>query len=308
MSTAGIDVSKLHLDCHITPSQQSLRVPNTPAGLAQLVASFTASDVHRVLLEATGGYERLARRLLGQAGLEVLCVNPARARSFAKAMGIRAKTDPIDAAMLAQFATCLPGCPATPMSIERDELNELIKQRDAFVQQRDDNKRRLHQTEFAQVTATFEAVIHFLQEQIKLLDKLIHQSISRLDPVKVKQLMALQGIGPVTAAVLLCYLPELGTLERRQISALVGVAPYNRDSGSKSGVRQIWGGRSRVRSGLYMSIWTVIRFNPYFKEKYQALRERGKCPKVAVVACMRLLITQLNAMLRDGTPWRHGNA
>lgn len=308
MSTAGIDVSKEHLDCHTIPSEQSFQVPNTPAGLAQLVACLAASGVHRVLLEATGGFERLARHKLGEAGLEVLCVNPARARNFARAMGIRAKTDSIDAAVLAQFATCLPLCPATPYSVERNELSELIKQRDGFVQQRDDNKRRLLQAECAQVITTFETVIGFLQGQIRLLDRLIQQYINKLDQAKVRQLMAVQGIGPITAAVLLCYLPELGTLERRQISALVGVAPYNRDSGHMSGVRKIWGGRGRVRRGLYMSIWTVIRLNAHFKAKYQALRERGKCPKVAAVACMRLLITQLNAMLRDGTPWRHANA
>ncbi|PHN52480.1 transposase [Pseudomonas sp. ICMP 8385] len=249
-------------------------------------------------------------------------------------MGKTAKTDPIDAAVLADFAEVLHGSREKRISPEREALRELIQLREHFVQQRDDNKRRLQQAQLPAVVTATQDHIRYLKTQIKALEKYITHSMLELDAEKANRLMSVKGIGMVAAASLLVYLPELGELDRREVAALAGIAPYNDDSGNHNGkrqiyggrgrvrhalymsswvviryqadfkTRQIYGGRGRVRHALYMSSWVVIRYQADFKTRYEALRERGKSAKVALIACMRILLIRLNAMLRDGTEWR----
>jgi transposase len=301
--SVGIDVSKATLDVGIWPERNTFQLANTAEGISGLITCLHELDLDRVLLEASGGYEKMAFSALKQAGFDTICVNPTRSRQFAQAMGYKAKTDKIDALMLAQFAQKLDQYESQEPSAERDALAELVKQRDRFVQQRDDNKRRRQQARSPVVIAHFDALIKYLDEQIKRLEKDIERALKGLDSQKAERLISVKGIGLITAASLMAYLPELGTLGRGQIASLVGVAPFNKDSGIQSGSRRIWGGRCKVRRALYMSCWVVIRFNPDFKARYDALRARGKCAKVAIVACMRILIVRLNAMIRDGTPW-----
>jgi len=304
ISWVGIDISKSNLVVWVQPQKDGFEVPNTVEGFDVLVARLAQYTVGRVLLEATGGYERRVMAALQQASFSVLRINPRRARAFAVAMGKNAKTDPIDAAVLADFAEALHASREKPISPEREALRELIQLREHFVQQRDDNKRRLQQ---AQLPAAIEAIkdhIRYLQTQIKQFGKAIDRSMRELDAEKADRLISVKGIGTVATASLMVYLPELGELDRREIAALAGIAPYNDDSGNHSGKRQIYGGRARVRRALYMSCWVVIRHQADFKARYESLRERGKSAKVALIACMRILLIRLNAMLRDGTEWR----
>ena len=304
ISWVGIDISKSNLVVWVQPQNQGFDVANTSQGFDELIECLSRYQVGRVLLEATGGYERKVMAALQSANFNVLRINPRRARAFAVAMGKNAKTDPIDAAVLADFAEVLNVPCDKTICAEREALRELVQLREHFVQQRDDNKRRLQQVQLPAAVATIKDHIRYLQTQIKLLDKSINQSMRDLDAEKAERLISVKGIGTVATASLLVYLPELGELDRREIAALAGIAPYNEDSGNHSGKRQISGGRARVRRALYMSCWVVIRHQADFKARYEALRERGKSAKVALIACMRILLIRLNAMLRDGTEWR----
>lgn len=304
ISWVGIDVSKSNLVVWVKPQNQGFDVSNTSAGFLQLIQRLNQFEVGLILLEATGGYERNAMAALQGAAFKVHRVNPRRARYFAVAIGKNAKTDAIDAAVLADFAEVLNTSHSKAISPEREALRELIQQREHFVQQRDDNKRRLQQAQQPVVVELIKGHIRFLQTQIRQLDKTIDQSMRDLDAEKVERLISVKGIGTVATASLLVYLPELGELDRREVAALAGVAPLNDDSGNHSGKREIYGGRARVRRALYMACWVVIRHQADFKARYDGLRERGKSAKVALIACMRVLLIRLNAMLRDGTEWR----
>lgn len=303
-SAAGVDISKRYLDCCFQQSNQQFRLTNNVEGINALIACIFEQNITRVLIEATGGYEKLLRYELHKAGIEVICINPKRARQFADAMGIEAKTDRIDAKVLAEFAVVLKKYKATPFSLERDQLSEQVKQRDRFIQHRDDDKRRSQQSSTSLVRDRYQAHIDYLQAQISEIEKLIVQMMREMDDQTAKRLMAVKGIGLVTTANLVCYLPELGTLSRGQIAKLIGVAPLNRDSGEGSKPRYVRGGRKKLRRVLYMATWVIVRYDAGFKARYERLRARGKCAKVAIVACMRVLIVHLNAMMRDGTPWR----
>lgn len=301
---AGIDVSKATLQIALFPKADDLCVPNTPEGLVMLADYLTAHQVERVLVEATGGYEKLSVKLLAKAGFKVQRINPVRARQFALAMGKRAKTDPVDAQMLAMFASALEEKSFVIPDEERERLTELVNLRDALVQQRDDNLRRIKQTQVPEVLETYLTVNATLQAAIKATDQQIAEQSHRVDAELLERLRAVKGIGPVTIASLFCFLPELGDLNRAQIAALAGVAPYNNDSGTKRGKRQIYGGRAKLRRAAYMCALGMVRYNEDFKARYARLKASGKCAKVALVACMRVLLIRLNAMVRDGTPWR----
>jgi transposase len=303
----GIDVSKATLAICLLPQAQHLCLPNTPEGHAQLLARLHGRKVGNLLLEATGGYERPVMRALAGAGVPVTRINPRRARAFAEAMGKTAKTDPIDAALLARMAE-LVQAPGPALEPEREALRELVQRREQLVQQRDDERRRLHQARLPEVRDDLIANIGHLRARIGQLDKRIVHIQQQLDDDLSRRLQAIDGIGQVTAASLLAYLPELGRLDRRQIAALAGLAPYNVDSGQQAGKRRIRGGRAAIRRVLYMACWSVIRKQPDFKARYERLRQRGKCAKVAITACMRVLITRLNAMARDQTEWRTRSA
>lgn len=299
----GIDVAKATLAVALRPSGEVFEVANSPAGHRALAQRLRKLTVERVLLEATGGYERAVMAAL-QAEWPVVRVAPHRARSFATAMGRIAKTDPIDAAMLAHMAQVVDTPPAQPESPQQLRLQS-FQRRHQVVQQRDDERRRLQQVQDQPlVVASLKRLLRAQQAEIALLDKAIAQAVAEADRQRADRLLAIPGVGPVTAATLIAFLPELGQIERRQIAALVGVAPYNADSGGKTGLRRIRGGRAGIRRVLYMATWSAIRAQPALNQRYQALRARGKCAKVALVACMRSFLGQINAMLRDGGQWQ----
>jgi transposase len=304
LSCVGIDVSKATLAVYIRPQSVAFSSPNTSAGREQIICRLSEFEISKILLEATGGYEKPVVKDLVKAGFKVCLADPLRARKFAEAMGTQAKTDPIDAAMLANFAEKIDHFFPQTLSPERDELRELVQVRDRFVQQRDDEKRRLKKACSQCAIDAFTEHLVYLRNQIKELGKKIDQMIRVVDSRKAELLLSVKGIGPVTTASLLSYLPELGTLDRSHIAGLVGVAPYNRDSGAQAGQRHIKGGRGRLRRVLYMTSMSMILHNEEFAGRYKKLCERGKCSKVAIVACMRVLVVRLNAMVRDNAAWR----
>lgn len=300
----GIDVAKAMLVVALRPSGEVFEVANRPAGHRALAQRLRKLRVERVLLEATGGYERAVLVAL-QTEWPVIRVPSHRARAFATAMGRVAKTDPIDAAMLAHLAQVTDMPPAPMETPQQQRLQALVQRRGQVVQQRDDERRRLQQVQGQPlVMASLKRQLRGLQAEIALLDKAIVRAVAEADGERAAQLRAVPGVGPVTAATLIAFLPELGRIEHRQLAALVGVAPYNADSGGKQGLRHIRGGRAGIRRVLYMATWSAIRTQPALKNRYGALRARGKCAKVAVVACMRTFLGQINAMLRDGKPWQ----
>ena len=299
----GIDVAKDTLAVCVLPQRQSLNFANSPQGHAQLLELLQGPSVGNVLLEATGGYERALMGALANAQVPVTRINPRRARAFAMALGRTAKTDPIDAYLLARMAEQVQA-PAPAPQPERERLREWVLRREQLVRQHDDERRRLAQASFAEVQRDLKQHIAQLRERIARIDREIAQAQRQLDDTRARRLLAVPGIGPVTTASLLAYLPELGHLDRRQIAALVGLAPYNHDSGQRRGPRRIQGGRATIRRVLYMACWSVIRGQPDFRDRYQRLRLAGKRPKVALVACMRILLVRLNAMFRDGVEWK----
>jgi transposase len=300
----GIDVAKDTLAVCVWPDKRQRGYANILKGWAQLLDELEDYEVQRVLLEATGGYEAGVLRYLAAAGLPVVRINPRQARAFAQAMGCQAKTDALDAMLLARQAQVIEGAEYQPQTAQALALQELVKRRTQTVAQRDDERRRLAQAALPAVQVYIRQCLDFLAQQIASLDQAITQACQALDDERAQRLASVKGIGPVSVASLLAYLPELGHLDRRQIAALVGVAPYNADSGPKKGIRRISGGRFAVRRVLYMAAWSVVRHQADFKRRYQELRQRGKPAKVALVACLRVLLIRLNAMLRDGTPWR----
>ncbi len=302
--TVGIDVSKATLAVFVRPSGESFEVANSAAGHAQLIERLRAvpCGLHRIALEATGGYEKRLLRALLKAGLPAICVPAQRAHAFARALGRHAKTDAVDAQMLAHYAEAIE-IPVRPAPRpEEIILQELVQRREQLVSQRDDERRRAHQASLAAARRSIERHLRMLEREIARFDLLLRQRITTMP--RQGQLARIKGIGPVTIATLLACLPELGTIDRRQIASLVGIAPFNRDSGQKTGKRQIAGGRAGVRRVLYMATLSVIRTQTRFGTRYRKLRDAGKPAKVAIVACMRTLLVSLNAMLRDGTPWR----
>lgn len=300
----GIDVSKQTLAVYVLPEQVSFEVPNSAEGHRQLLDQLADRGVQQIVLEATGGYERAVLSTLGAAAHPVVRINPRRARAFATALGKLAKTDPIDAAVLARMAQVIEPTANVSPSAELEALRDLVQRREQLVQQRDDERRRLAQARCALVRDSLIACIEHLKAQIRQFDRAIAQAARTADTERTERLGAIAGIGPVTASSLIAYLPELGRLDRRQIAALVGLAPYNNDSGKHAGKRRIQGGRAAIRRVLYMAVLSVIRTQDDFKHRYNTLRERGKCAKVALVACMRVLLIRLNAMIRSQTSWQ----
>lgn len=303
-SFLGIDVSSRSLDGWVRPQGVRIAVSNDSAGFEELEKTLRKFSIKRVLLEATGGYERDVMRFLQDAGYKVIRVNPLRARKFADSMGVKAKTDAIDAEVLAHYAEVIPDQPALKINPDRTLLRELLQQRDRLVQQRDDDRRRLKQAQSLVVADFLKANLQYFRSQIKLVEQAIKQQAEKLNDERVAQLTQVKGIGVVTASKLVALLPELGRVESREIASLVGVAPFNYDSGKSVGKRSISGGRFEVRRALYMALLVAVRYNPALKDRYEALRGRGKVAKVALVACMRTFIVRLNAMLKTGTPWR----
>lgn len=300
----GIDVSKEYLDVYCLQHQVSTRYPNNASGIAALQETLVQLILPAVVCEASGGYEQELVWTLSAAGVRVSVVNPMRVRNFARAMGRLAKTDPLDAHCIARFAETF-GPDAVVLASEVEQaVKGLVKRRQQLVEMLSAEKNRRSQLK-GPMRDDVEAHIDWLKERIEQLEEAIKSLAAEHSEWRERQslLQSPKGIGPVVAIGLLVYLPELGQLNRKQIAALVGVAPFNRDSGGTHGKRRIWGGRAEIRSLLYMATLTAVHHNPPLRAYYQHLLEKGKLKKVALVACMRKLLTCLNAMVRDKTLW-----
>ena len=307
----GIDVSKEWLDLHIRGAECPVsRVPNSSEGHAQLVTVLRAVSVERIVLEACGGYERLVVAELVSAGLPVIVVNPRQVRDYAKALGRLAKTDQIDAEVLARFAESVrPEIRSLPTEAER-KLGDLLARRRQLMEMRTMELNRLPQAHVREVKKDVQQVIDFLNKRLRDVDRDLDEQI-RESPAwqqRVEVLKSVPGIGDQTARTLLAELPELGKCSRREIAALVGVAPMNRESGQWRGRRMITGGRGTIRQMLYMAALSASRSNPVIRKFYTRLLAAGKVKKLALTACMHKLLTILNAMVRTQKKWQAATA
>jgi len=304
----GIDVAKRSFDAALGVAGSIKTFSNEDAGHDALVAELGGQCVELVVMEATGGLERDLACALQAAGFAVAVINPRQGREFAKAMGYLAKTDRIDAKALAELAQVLSRHPererfvrALP-SAEQQTLQALVARRRQLVTMQVAERQRLS-TSHAAARSSIEAMIIAIRAQLDALEAELSAHIERHHGELAHQLGSVRGVGPATVASLIAEVPELGRLSRREISALIGVAPFNRDSGQMRGKRTIYGGRAQVRRGLYMCALSAIRFNAVIRAFYTRLVLAGKPKKVAIVACMRKLLTILNAMVRSGKSW-----
>lgn len=308
MATAmfvGIDISKEQLDVAVSPRQTYETVPNDETGIATLVERLEHLHPQVIALEATGGLERPLVRALVAAGLPVVVANPRQVRDFAKATGRLAKTDRLDAHILARFAEAVQPAVRRLPDDDLQAVRALLARRRQLLEMRTAERNRLDRAA-PTVGARIETHLQWLTRELKSLEGDLDEMIRRSPRWQEQErvLQSVPGIGPIMSRTLVADLPELGTLNRRQIAALVGVAPLNRDSGVWRGRRGIWGGRASVRAVLFMATLVATRRNAVIRTFYERLVAAGKAKKVAIVACMRKLLTILNAMMRDHTPWQ----
>ncbi|HSR51455.1 MAG TPA: IS110 family transposase [Acidobacteriota bacterium] len=301
----GIDVSSAHLDVYDTKQHRHQRLSNDRKGLSALCRQLLELAPARIILEASGGYERDAVDTLAQAGLPVCLVNPRQVRDFARARGILAKSDKIDAQVLALFPASIPTRLQPVPEPQARELAELCKRHRQLVDSKKAEDNRLAQCCSKYVAEHIRSVCDYLKAQIELVLQKITQLLkanaawSRTEQI----LTSAPGVGPITAHTLLAYLPELGRLNRQKICKLAGLAPLNRDSGKMRGKRTIWAGRAAVRGPLYMATLSASQHNPAIRKFHQRLIQRGKPPKVALTACMRKLLVILNTMVKYDQLW-----
>lgn len=300
----GVDVAKATLDVASEPAGLTQQVTNDPAGHAALVTLCQAQPVALIVMEATGGYEAAVAATLAAAGLPVAIVNARHVRAFAQALGQLAKTDRIDAAILARFGATLAPTVRPLVDAETQALAALVQRRRQLLEMRHAEVRRREQTAPV-LHPSLDAHIAWLTAELADIDRLLTTTIaaSPLWHARDTMLRRVEGVGPALSRMLLANLPELGQVSRRQAAALVGVAPFARDSGTHRGHRVVWGGRHQVRQVLYMATLTAVRYNPVLRPYYESLLARGKPKKVALVACMRKLLTILNAMVANNTEW-----
>lgn len=300
----GIDVSKDNLDLAIHGRHEVRRFANTATGIGKVVRHVSDVGPVLVVMEATGGFEISLAAALGDAGIPTAIVNPRQARDYARSTGKLAKTDTIDARILAAFAAAVRPEPRTLADIQTLELREILARRRELTDMITAEKNRLHHVR-GLVREHIVAHIAFLTKSLADMESELKRFIkeSPLWREEDDLLKSVPGIGFVLSSTLIASLPELGHLDRRQIAALVGVAPFNRDSGKMRGKRSCWGGRANVRAALYMPTLVATRFNPVIKRLYQRLLAAGKAKKVAITACMRKLLTIVNAMLKHQTTW-----
>jgi transposase len=300
----GIDVSKDRLDVAVRPAGEVWQVSYDSRGISDLVERLGEHSPYLVVLEATGGLELTLTGELAAVGLPVAVVNPRHVRDFARAAGKLAKTDALDAQVLAHFAEAMQPEPRPLPDASAQEFRALVTRRRQLVEMITAEKNRL-KTATHRVRPQVQGHIRWLGESLEELDKDLRGLIrsSPLWRAKEKVLRSTPGVGPVLSMTLLSDLPELGALNRGEIAALVGVAPFNRDSGTLRGKRKVWGGRRRVRAALYMAALVATRYNPVLRDFYQRLCAAGKPKKVALTACMRKLLTILNTMVRDHRHW-----
>jgi transposase len=305
LSFGGIDVSKDRLDVMVLPEQQCSSVRNDPAGWAELVERLRGFSIAAIGLEASGGYERGVMRALLAAGMSVRQINPFKLRQFANASGVLAKNDRLDARMIASFVAIMPTRPARRHTPAIEQLAEMVSLRRQLSEQKvaaenagrlleDAMLQRLSRRRIARLVADIAQLDERMVEIVATDAALAH---------RYRLLTSMPGVGPVLACTLIALLPELGHLSRKQIAALVGVAPYDFDSGKLKGKRCIWGGRAPVRHVLYMAAMSASNWNPTLKAFHDRLAAVGKLPKVVIVAVMRKMITMLNAMVRDDVAW-----
>ena len=301
---AGVDVGKANLDVSIAEGPV-IRFDNTAKGITKLVKHLMAQHATVAVYESTGGYERLLISRLRKTGVAVQVAHPSRVRAFAKACGYEAKTDPRDAQVLSRYGQVFPEPDTPDPGPEQEELRDLLRRRRQFVEQRVQERNRLDKGISQAVVTSTKRHIAWLDEEIAELDK-EYQAALRRCPVLDQQASlyrTVPGVGPLTAAILVAHLPELGHWDAKALTSLVGLAPWSRDSGRKRGQRSIRGGRSVVRRALYLCASSVVRVDGELRRFYHSLRQRGKPGNVAVVAVMRKLLLQLNAVARRGTPW-----
>jgi transposase len=301
----GIDVSKAHLDVASRPNGQEFRSPNTTEGIASLVDRLKALSPALILLEATGGLERPVAVALAEAKLPIRIVEPGRVRHFARSIGQHSKTDTLDARVLAHYAEAVRPEARDLPDEETRNLQALLDRRRQLVNMRVSEQNRLKQEPTAAVQTNLKAHIAYLSDQIEAMDQSIGELVKAKQEWKLRDeiLRSIPGVGPQTSRTLLGLLPELGELTGKQLSALAGLAPRARDSGTVKGARTIFGGRADVRTALYMASVSAACYNPDLKVFYKRLRQNGKAAKVALVAVSRKLLTIANAMIRDMKPW-----
>lgn len=312
MSYVGIDVSKDWLDVHVAPPEPSprggedWRVSRDAAGLDELVTRLGKLTPHCIGVEATGGYETVVAATLGAAGLPVVVLNPAQVRHFANALGKRAKTDPIDAAVIAHFIKATAPAIRPLPDEETRLLADLVARRRQIIAMIVAERLRLGRAANKRLIKSITRLLAALQKELSDLESGIEEAIKTSPLWKAKEdlLVSIPSIGPATARTLIAELPELGTLDRRQIAALVGLAPWTRQSGKWKGKSVIGGGRASVRSALYMAALVASRYNPVLKDVYQRLLAAGKAKKVALIAVARKLLITCNAILRSQKTWQ----
>jgi transposase len=303
----GIDVAKDRLDVHVRPSHEVFAVPRDGDGLTALVDRLKQLTPALVVLEASGGFEITVAAALAAAGVPLAVVNPRQIRDFARATGKLAKTDALDAAAIAHFAEAVHPEPRPLPDDQARELGELVARRRQVIEMIVAERNRTRQLQSPRLKKRIERHLEALQKELTEIERDLGDAI-RDTPVwrEHEDLMtSVPGVGATTARTLIADLPELGTLDRKQIAALVGVAPLNRDSGTLRGKRTIWGGRASVRAALYMAALTASRRNPAIAAFYNRLRAAGKPAKLALTACMRKLLVILNAIIRDKKPWQN---
>ena len=302
----GVDISEGHLDVHLLPEGLASRFTNDPSGIGRLLAWLGTRSVALVVVEATGGIERRLVNGLQAASLAVAVVNPRQIRDFARAAGLLAKTDRLDARVLAMFAERMRPRPALARSAAQQKLTDLVlrrRQLTGIVQAERDRCRRCADSELRR---SLDQHLAWLEDEVARIERLIAQAVAALPDgaTRADLLAAVPGVGRVTVATLLALLPELGRLDGKAIASLTGTAPFARDSGLMRGKRTVWGGRQQVRTALYMAALVATRFNPTIRAFYQRLVKAGKPKKLALTVAMRKLVVILNAILRTGTPWR----
>lgn len=301
----GIDVSKDTLDVHIAPSGVSLHETYDEKGIEKIIEALKAASSTLIVLEATGGLEVRLACELSATGLTVAIINPRQARDFAKATGRLAKTDRVDAAMLAAFAQAIRPAARPLKDADARALEDMLNRRRQLIAMRVQELLRLNTAESKALQKSLKTHIAWLEKQITTVDNDLNTQLRASDVWRAKDdvLKGIPGIGAVTSLTMLSKCPELGALNRREIAALVGVAPLANDSGKHRGKRSIWGGRAEVRAVLYMAALSAMRFNPDIKAFAERLKNKGKATKVVIVACMRKLLTIMNAMLKNMQPW-----
>ncbi len=302
---AGLDVSKDTIDVCLLPQKHHETVSNDDQGYQDLLKLFNGYTDMLVVLESTGGYEHGAATTLTKHGIDVAMVNPQKIFHFAKAIGVHAKTDRQDAETIATFAQATTPAPNILMRQSHEKLRGLGKRREQLKKMLTAEKNRKRKETTQPAKESIQRIIDILEQELDNIEGQIQKMVKDNDTLQHKKdlLITMQGVGEVTANILIAMLPELGTTDRRHIAALVGLAPYNRDSGRKTGKRSIQGGRHSVRSGLYMATLVATKYNDAIRIIYNDMLQRGKKKKVALIACMRHMLVWLNIMIRDNLEW-----